>query len=45
MTKAQIIDEIIAKKQEELAKAESNYSKVKISRGVKTPASKENINN
>lgn len=33
MTKAQIIDEIIAKKQEELAKAESNYSKVKLSRG------------
>lgn len=33
MTKAQIIDEIIAKKQEELAKAESKYSKVQTSRG------------
>jgi hypothetical protein len=32
MTKAQIIDEIIAKKQEELAKAESKYSKVQTSR-------------
>ena len=32
MTKAQIIDEIIAKKQEELAKAESKYRKISLSR-------------